>query len=390
MSLSRLLYPMTVTDFRAEVLGRRALHTSSGLDALRDAPGWGAFDGWLASAIARGAARAARTGSVLGPEHYTTRTTGRRGGQLCAPDPSAIREAFEAGYSFIVNGIERHDLWIAEFARQIGQLCGGRVEANVYAAGPAGTEAFPMHWDDHDVMVLQLAGSKDWEIAPATLDAPLIGAPGEDVLAPALHERKTVARGDLLYLPRGWWHRAVARGEGSLHISFGIARPLRLDLLRALAEIALESAPLRADIALDATGQLSAADRNALRAAVNEALDDDRLDMLLAKTMDALHPPALCGLGSFIPEGDAWLCWQGPVPLPVLPSVDGVRVLLAGHEFALSANFGPALVALAQIGPRQRSALLAAMPVPREAAEALLDQLLKIGILARAYSADGG
>ncbi|MBD2014592.1 hypothetical protein H6F96_11500 [Microcoleus sp. FACHB-53] len=66
-----------------------------------------------------------------------------------------------------------------------------------------------LHYDRFDVFVLQIQGYKKWQVQLNRGRKPYL----ERVLKP----------GDLLYLPRGHWHQAVASQEQSLHLTLGIS-----------------------------------------------------------------------------------------------------------------------------------------------------------------------
>jgi ribosomal protein L16 Arg81 hydroxylase len=93
--------------------------------------------------------------------------------------------------------------------------------SNLYA-GWRTQRGFDVHWDRHEVLVLQLSGRKRWQVfAPTRLD-PL----GDDIettpppTAPPIWDG-ILNDGDFLYLPRGYWHVAYPLDEPSLHISWG-------------------------------------------------------------------------------------------------------------------------------------------------------------------------
>ncbi|HET7758215.1 MAG TPA: cupin domain-containing protein, partial [Steroidobacteraceae bacterium] len=85
----------------------------------------------------------------------------------------------------------------------------------------------PVHFDDHDLLVVQLQGFKRWYVSskPSELPNTWKGIPrGPPELGP--HETVDVRPGDLLYLPRGTYH-SVDSDSGSLHVSIGFT-PLTL------------------------------------------------------------------------------------------------------------------------------------------------------------------
>jgi ribosomal protein L16 Arg81 hydroxylase len=49
--------------------------------------------------------------------------------------------------------------------------------------------------------------------------------------------------GDLLYLPRGWYHDALAEAPASVHVAYGAHAPLGMDLMTILGERVLYDPP---------------------------------------------------------------------------------------------------------------------------------------------------
>lgn len=85
----------------------------------------------------------------------------------------------------------------------------------------------PLHYDEYDLIVIQILGAKRWFIstAPSTLPNTWRGlAEPPPRLDP--HEMIDVGPGDLIFLPRGTPHRVEAMAE-SVHISIGFV-PLTL------------------------------------------------------------------------------------------------------------------------------------------------------------------
>src|ERR1700761_5058156 len=79
----------------------------------------------------------------------------------------------------------------------------------------------PVHYDDHDLIVVQLRGPKRWYISnkPSELNNPWRGIPGDPDTLDS-HSVMDVSPGDRLYLPRGTLH-SVDSGEESLHLAIG-------------------------------------------------------------------------------------------------------------------------------------------------------------------------
>lgn len=135
-----------------------------------------------------------------------------------------FRNMFGAGCSFVVREAERHDPGIREVAESFARELPGSVTIQVFVT-PAETHGFGWHYDCEDVFIAQTAGTKEYFLRENTVNPePTI----DSIPADMQFEKETsgmmactLAAGDLLYIPRGWWHmgRAV---ENSLGLSVGV------------------------------------------------------------------------------------------------------------------------------------------------------------------------
>ena len=112
-------------------------------------------------------------------------------------------------------------------------LC-GKVQGNLYLSSRR--QGFGAHFDTHDVYAVHVEGTKTWHIyeaAPTTIAHPMFKTLGREH-----HEKAKGAKlmdvhmepGDLLYLPRGQYHDALADEGGTMHIAFGITYPIGMDV----------------------------------------------------------------------------------------------------------------------------------------------------------------
>ncbi|WP_328333139.1 MULTISPECIES: JmjC domain-containing protein [unclassified Streptomyces] len=146
---------------------------------------------------------------------------------------------------------------IRAFCASMREQLGRQVEAFCFVT-PPGTQGRPVHRDDADVLVVQISGAKDWH---------LYGGPDSDRWAPGsaavAGEPGFTTRldpGEVLYVPRGHAHRAVAAGgSASAHLSFTVREAGGTQLHAALADLLTgRSGPLRP---VGETELLAAADR---------------------------------------------------------------------------------------------------------------------------------
>ena len=209
-----------------------------------------------------------------------------------------VLRQFAEGATIVLQALHRTWEPVGRTARELAADLGHPVQVNAYVTPPQ-NRGFDDHYDVHDVLVVQVAGEKHWQVRAPVLDAPLRTQPWTDRREAVAAAARTdpvidavLRPGDCLYLPRGWLHSATALGGVSTHLTFGIhtwtVRHVVDDLVRAAAAhldddaTARASLPLGADLLDPATpGALREAARRALDAAL-DAVDDDELARLLA------------------------------------------------------------------------------------------------------------
>ena len=99
---------------------------------------------------------------------------------------------------------------------------------------------------------MQVEGEKTWNIWDGRADYP-IAHPIFRSQTQDHHERAKgklrakvlLKAGDLLYLPRGWYHDALAEAPASVHVAYGVHAPLGMDLMNILAERVLYDTEFR-------------------------------------------------------------------------------------------------------------------------------------------------
>ncbi len=178
----------------------------------------------------------------------------------------------------MVDAIDEIHPPIRAAAEALERFIGTPAQANLYASWTE-QEGFGRHWDDHDVVVVQQYGAKRWRLWAPTRLAPTF----RDVESPEEPEGEPVADfvlhpGDVLYLPRGWWHSVTAdQGTESLHLTFGLVAQTGATLLGWLVDELHDSPAVRTDVPLHAGAEEKVAYLADLRAAVLDALADPGL-----------------------------------------------------------------------------------------------------------------
>ena len=174
------------------------------------------------------------------------------------PDSAAsVIEQCRAGASLIFNQIHQFDPKIGALTRALEAETGEPANAVLFMSQPAQAAA-PIHYDRHDVFVLQVHGKKAWSVYERTIDKPINGMdeePGDPPKQPML--KCKLAPGDVLYLPRGHWHQALAQQGLSMHLTFGLKARTGIDFLTWLMD------ELRQDVRFRQELPLSFADESA-------------------------------------------------------------------------------------------------------------------------------
>src|SRR3546814_13229619 len=84
----------------------------------------------------------------------------------------ALRNDFAAGFTIILNGLERYVGAVAALARGLAVELNFETQVNAYIT-PPGSQGFLPHYDDHDVIILQIQGSQRWHIYAQEGDVPI-------------------------------------------------------------------------------------------------------------------------------------------------------------------------------------------------------------------------
>lgn len=162
-------------------------------------------------------------------------------------DRNAILGEYAAGSTIVFEHLNRHHPLLGRALAQCEVELEFPVRANCYLT-PAMSQGFSLHYDTHDVLILQVSGSKTWQV----WDNPLPLPHEEQPFSPALlaHARQladvTLEPGDVLYLPRGFIHGASANEAPSLHLTLGMrSMTLRDVALAALKHAAMSTPALR-------------------------------------------------------------------------------------------------------------------------------------------------
>lgn len=153
---------------------------------------------------------------------------------------SAIQRLYADGASVIINSLDKFWSPASVACRSLEALFQTVVRVNAYIS-PHNGAALDAHYDSHDVIILQLKGSKEWTFynggfEKATLHQPF--DPAHSTIGEPFSSQ-TLREGDLLFIPRGLAHRTVSTTEVSVHLTFGLHWFTHHDLLERVIALAV-------------------------------------------------------------------------------------------------------------------------------------------------------
>jgi 50S ribosomal protein L16 3-hydroxylase len=126
----------------------------------------------------------------------------------------------------LIRHADRCDKELMSLGKEFADEFNSDVDPQVFIT-PENSQGFFWHFDVEDVFVLQLSGQKEFSLRKNTV----VPFPNDDVGGQEFYScerspfimRCRLHAGDWLYIPSGYWHKAVALTE-STHISVGIRK----------------------------------------------------------------------------------------------------------------------------------------------------------------------
>lgn len=194
-------------------------------------------------------------GRAVIAEEYCRPAIDTEARDVLRPVPALVTNWIRRGATLVLNNISELNDGLAETAAALRAATGAAVQANLYFSRQ-GRQAFNPHFDTHEVFALHCHGEKRWRIFETRSDAPTARsvqaatATGRKEDPGTVREEVTLQPGDLLYLPRGQFHDALASTQATIHVTFAVSMPTGADLLRFLADEGTLDPLLRRDLTL--------------------------------------------------------------------------------------------------------------------------------------------
>jgi ribosomal protein L16 Arg81 hydroxylase len=290
MEFDQVIAPLTLDAFLTSHWEKSWLHLPGTADRFAGLLSWDDLNAILENTrMAPPHIRLSRDGITIEPERYVHTPPGA--GNVPRVDPGRLVALLAEGATLVLYGLENVAPNVRALSDSFREALRARNHVNLYASWRS-QNGLDLHWDAHEVMVLQLHGRKRWQIFGPTQDYPLNAAAPPKPTGAAVWDGLLNA-GDVLYLPRGWWHVAHPVNEPSMHLTLGIAPMHGLNLLNWMARRLRDNAHLRRNLPLLQGEATRKAHMVQLRAIVAEVLGDTAIDDFLRDAGEHIHgrPP---------------------------------------------------------------------------------------------------
>ncbi len=328
--LDTLLDTIGRSAFMAEHFGRAPLHISGSPDRVSGVMNWDELSRLLSmSAVWTPASlQVMLDGKQVAAEESCAPVQSQTAAIVMRPHPDKVQGWIRRGASLILNDMETLSPGTRDLASELRDMMGGTVQGNLYFSMRQ-RQAFGPHFDSHEVFAVHCAGEKVWQIYEGQVDAPISHPMFKKTPEECAREAGAVVReaemkpGDVLYIPRGRYHDALASSNGAIHISFGVTLPKPLDVLSLIWEAAIASPSMRAYLPVKSG-----------KSALARALEDMGSELTRLLTAPEIRDAAVHTMGpSFRSEAETYDVAELVSTGPVYCVASGISVVKqAGQE----------------------------------------------------------
>jgi bifunctional lysine-specific demethylase and histidyl-hydroxylase NO66 len=273
MDFAQFISPIPLDHFMDEYYGQRPLHVAEGgtaraglLSLEKFEELLGILPHWTEENL-----KLIINSRPVTALHFLEQRQNTRG--IKHADPAKVELFARMGASLVADHVEDIDMNVRKIVAMLGEQFGGTAGANAYCSFKD-VQAFNSHCDPHEVFAIQLEGEKVWQIYDNRADSPveaLAGVDAQAIIDRAKGKVATTVRmkpGDLLYIPRGYFHDALAQSDVSLHLTFAVVMLDGRSIFRLLEERAKSALKFRVYLP---DGRI---DRPGLRAHLAELADE--------------------------------------------------------------------------------------------------------------------
>jgi hypothetical protein len=231
-SLSALLAPEPEARFLEKYLGEEFLSIPGHRQKFRELLGWRELNNILSYQAVAPHLRMSKEGTQLPLASFLKTKYTVSGHSIQSPHSSAVVAHLRDGASLILNEIDALHPPIRALAEGLEAATRSVVQVNLYASWRS-SPGFDLHYDAHDVFILQIEGPKHWKVFRPTDRYPVTYKTERkpDLLSLDPVFDGVLKPGDVLYIPRGWWHIVTPLDEPTMHLTAGLHPPTGIKLV---------------------------------------------------------------------------------------------------------------------------------------------------------------
>jgi len=332
----QLIAPITPEQFFDEYYDKKALYIPGNVEKVADICSWDHINDLMqmVTTWSDKNLKIVIDAKTVQPVSFCERVANRDRLGSMRPQPHKVAQLFNQGATIVLDLMETMNPGIRAATEAIQMATGFRVSCNAYSSRKQ-HKAFDSHFDSMDVFALHIEGTKSWRVYKGRFENPLErhGYDNPSHSPEFLEKAKgdllmeiEMKPGDMLYLPKGVYHDALASTEACLHLSFGTTQPCGLDVINWLTK-SLTSFPV-------------------MRQALPEYNEEEAHDALVKQVAEGLAElltePTLAQqfrqeqrLGAF--EGLSNVNFPGPEPLKRFRVLGlGVKLKRRGSDWRLT------------------------------------------------------
>ena len=259
-----LINPIKEKNFFDEYYDKKFLHVKAGKsDKFLNIFDWNSFTKilnmtsiWTSSSL-----QLVLDKNKITPEDYCYPSVDRDGNEIFQPQPNKIIEFLNKGATLIANEVDTLDTNISSIARILEDKFSSKTQCNIYFS-KQGRQGFDVHFDVHEVFAINLIGEKVWNIYEGRIDNPINSEAYIELDKEYAKEncgkilkKVHMKPGDILYIPRGQFHEALASSDRSMHLSFSVTHLIGHDILSILFNEAMTKSFFRSNTPMEFQGK---------------------------------------------------------------------------------------------------------------------------------------